>query len=112
MKTIIKTCLLALIITCVMSSRLRSKDLPITPKAVDLLDHYGTEPAKNVYGPKNAVIGHLAREGLKGEATPITPITNFNKEINPSEVVSGQLENTSFDASKIIKPEIAVNIII
>lgn len=80
---------------------------PLTPKAADLSDHFGTEPAHGVYGPKSHVEQRLMREGITGKDTPITPITNFNKEINPSQVVSGELDNTSYDASKIIKPVIA-----
>ena len=106
MKTIIKTCLLILVLSGVMSMRIR-KDLPMTPKAVDLMDHYGTEPAKNLYGPKLMFVGNLAREGFTGEGTPISPINNFSKEINPIQVVAGELDNTSYDASKIIKAEIA-----
>jgi hypothetical protein len=108
MKTIIKTCLLLIAISSTLNIRLRIKDLPMTPKAQDLIDHFGTEPAKSFYGPKPAVIGKIAREGITGEGTPINPISNFNQEIKPTQVVAGELDNTSFDASKIIKPEIAV----
>jgi hypothetical protein len=37
----------------------------------------------------------------------ITPIENFEKEINPKSVVAGDLTNTSIDASKIIKAPLA-----
>jgi len=80
---------------------------PATPKAADLSDHFGTEPAYGIYGPKAHVEQRIMREGITGRDTPITPMTNFNKEINPSQVVSGELDNTSYDASKIIKPIIA-----
>lgn len=105
MKAIIKNLAILLIVTCslVMSVRI----LPVTPKAADLSDHFGSEPVKNVYGPHKVGVARLVREGITGEATPITPISNFSKEINPDQVVSGDLLNTSFDASKIIKPEIA-----
>lgn len=82
---------------------------PLTPKASDLSDHFGTEPAAGIYGPKGYVDQRLAREGITGKDTPITPITNFNQEINPSQVVSGDLVNTSYDASRIIKPIMAGN---
>jgi hypothetical protein len=78
-----------------------------TPKAADLEDHFGTEPAAGFYGPKPNIVQALAREGVTGEGTPITPITNFNKEINPSQVVAGELDNTAYDASKIIKAPLA-----
>ncbi len=81
--------------------------LPFTPKAGDLTDHFGTEPAHDVYGPKLIQNNKLVREGISGKDTIITPITNFNQEINPIEVVSGDLLNTSFDASKIIRPIMA-----
>jgi hypothetical protein len=103
---------LLIILSCslVSGSNLRVP-FPLTPKAADLTDHFGTEPVQNVYGPKDYRVVHLAREGVTGEGTPITAITNFGKEINPVQVVSGDLENTSYDASKIIKPEIAGKII-
>ncbi len=78
-----------------------------TPKATDLQDHFGTEPVINLYGPKTDIIRPLAREGVTSEATPITPIRNFNQEIIPSQVVAGDLLNTSYDASKIIKAPLA-----
>lgn len=80
---------------------------PLTPKASDLSDHFGTEPAAGIYGPKSHFDQRLAREGITGKDTPITPINNFTKEINPIQVVSGDLVNTSYDASKIIKPLMA-----
>src|SRR5687767_12497797 len=85
----------------------KEKALPVTPKALDLLDHYGTEPVQNIYGPQHVMM-RLAREGVpEGAGVPITPISNFGQEINPAEVVSGDLNNISFDASKIIKAPIA-----
>jgi hypothetical protein len=81
--------------------------LPTTPKASDLSDHFGTEPGNNVFGPKTAQVQRLMREGITSEATPVTPIGNFGKEINPTQVVAGELDNTAFDASKIVKPEYA-----
>jgi len=74
---------------------------------MDLTDHFGTEPVLNLYGPKTNIVGHVIREGVLGADTPITPIDNFTKEIVPDQVVAGELDNTSYDASKIIKPEIA-----
>ncbi len=107
MKVLIKGIALAAIFLLNGANMSRLRGLPATPKAGDLSDHFGTEPVLNIYGPKAVGINRLAREGITGEDTPITPITNFNKEINPSAVVSGDLDNTSYDASKIIKPEIA-----
>merc|ERR1711957_622232 len=102
------TTLLAIVLASfAMSARLRGKPGP-TPKAADLGDHFGTEPVKNLYGPKAPIaIVNLMREGITGRDTPITPITNFYKEVNPLQVVNGGLDNTSYDASKIIKPMIA-----
>jgi len=107
MKTIniIKQLTILLIVTCSLTISMRV--FPITPKAGDLTDHFGTEPSRNIYGPKNVHVANVAREGVTGNDTPITPIRNFGAEINPLQVVSGDLDNTSFDASKIIKPEIA-----
>ena len=49
----------------------------------------------------------LMREGVTGKDTPISPINNFYQEIIPTTVSSGNLDNTSYDASKIIRPVIA-----
>ena len=110
MKTIIIIGLISLIFTTVaFSAKLRgpTDKPPLTPKASDLDNHFGTEPANGIYGPKPHVEQRLMREGITGKDTAITPIKNFNEEINPSQVVSGELVNTSYDASKIIKPLIA-----
>ena len=80
-----------------------------TPKAKDLTDHFGTEPTLNLYGPHQTVYDTLPREGITGESTPIYPIKNFNKEITASNVVSGDLLNTAYDASKIITAPLAGN---
>jgi len=107
MKIVIKTLLAIVLASFAMSGRLRGKPAP-TPKAADLGDHFGTEPVKNLYGPKPVVIApSLMREGITGRDTPITPINNFYKEVTPTAVASGELDNTSYDASKIIKPAIA-----
>ena len=91
-----------IILTC--QVRLRVDE---TPKAADLDNHFGTDPAHNLYGPKIEQPINLVREGVTGPEVSITPITNFSKEINPAEVVSGDLTNTAYDASKIRKAEIA-----
>ena len=104
---IIKTLLAIVLASVATSTRLRGKPGP-TPKAADLGDHFGTEPVKNLYGPKAPIaIVNLMREGVTGKDTPITPINNFYKEVNPVAVTSGGLDNTSYDASKIIRPMIA-----
>ena len=111
MKIVTKLTLLAIVMaSMVMSGRLRGKPGP-TPKAADLGDHFGTEPVKNLYGPKPvAAPVNLMREGVTGKDTPITPINNFYKEVTPTSVTSGGLDNTSYDASKIIRPIIAGNL--
>jgi hypothetical protein len=81
--------------------------LPVTPKAGDLNDHYGTDPTMNIYGPKGHVHAHLEREGVELPGQPITPIENFNQEIHADEVVAGDLRNTSYDARRIISPQLA-----
>lgn len=83
------------------------KELPITPKAGDLSDHFGTEPVQNIYGPHHNGHVRLMREGVTGEGTPVKPILNYHKEIIDSQVVAGDLDNTSYDAGLIIRPEYA-----
>ena len=80
--------------------------LPTTPKASGLENHFGTETTLGIYGPKANVGAHLMRRGAAGGA-PITEIKNFNQQINSSQVKSGDLTNTSYDAGKIITPHIA-----
>ncbi len=107
---IIKSLALLILLSATLSKQIRG--FPPTPKAADLQDHFGTEPVSNIYGPKGAFVGHLAREGVTGQGTPISPMTNFDTEINPAQVVAGELDNTSYDASKIIKaPYAGKNII-
>ena len=100
MKSYQTTLLFCLLINMVLSG------LPTTPKASGLENHFGTEPTLGVYGPKVPVGFNLMRRGAAGGA-PITPITNFHREIFPPHVKAGDLTNTSYDAGKIIKPEIA-----
>ena len=103
-----RTILIIIVITKLYSAIKIEREFPFkTPKALDLSDHFGTEPVQNIYGPKPDTIQRLAREGVTSEATPITPINNFHQEISPPDVVSGDLLNTAYDASKIIKAPIA-----
>lgn len=104
MKPIKLIACIALVTVCL---SLRIREFPPTPKASDLTDHFGTEPSKNIYGPIPVVTHRLAREGKTSEATPVSPISNFSSEIDVNRVVAGDLLNTAFDATKIIKPEIA-----
>ena len=79
------------------------------PRANDLSDHFGTNPSANSYGPPPPVLGvngDLMRQGMLS-GIPISPIKNFEQEINPSAVVAGDLLNTAPDASKIITPVLA-----
>ncbi len=82
--------------------------LPGPPRGNDLNDHFGSNPSANKYGPISPVLkpGQLMRVGLHS-GIPITPMTNFNQEINPKDVVAGDLLNTAPDALKIIKPHMA-----
>jgi hypothetical protein len=117
MKTHYKTIVLCVLISCISiinslhlsQNNPYQKFLPTTPKANDLSDHYGTEPNDNAYGPQSKpAVEFIPREGIKqGAGTPVSVITNFNQEINPLNVVSGNLGNTSYDAGKIIKPKLA-----
>jgi hypothetical protein len=106
MKIVIKTLISIVLVSFAMSGRLRGKP-GLTPKASDLGDHFGTEPARGIYGPKPVIVSSLMREGVTGKDTPITPIHNFHQEINPTAVSSGDLNNTAYDSSKIIRPIIA-----
>ena len=88
------------------SNTLHQSLLPITPKGLDLENHYGTEPVADIFGPRTLIGQQLARRGVI-IGTAITPITNFEKEINPINVVSGDLDNTAYDARKIVNALIA-----
>lgn len=77
-----------------------------TPKANDLSNHFGSEPVQNKYGPKVSSGVNLRREGA-APGQPVTPIMNYESEINNKEVVAGDLTNTSPDASKIVKVTLA-----
>lgn len=114
MKIIIKTLLSIVLASFALSARLRQNNVKPgpTPKASDLGDHFGTEPARNIYGPKLTIVPSLMREGITGKDTPITPITNFHEEINPLQVASGDLTNTAYNANKIIRPKVAGNFIL
>lgn len=117
MKTHFNQIVLCVLISCIVninSLHLRQnnpyqKVLPTTPKALDLEDHFGTEPHDNFYGPQaKPAVEFIPREGIKeGAGTPITLISNFNQEINPLDIASGNLSNTSYDSGKIIKPKLA-----
>ena len=88
------------------SINLTNKLLPITPKAFNLKNHYGTEPIQNQFGPNPSGDYTLQREGtLVGEA--VKPIKNFTTEINPKAVSSGIFSNTAKEASRIVSVEIA-----
>lgn len=79
-----------------------------TPKAVDLEDHFGTIPAQNIYGPHPNRILDIPREFDTVDGNRIiTPISNLN-ELDIETVLHGDLNNTAYDASRIIKPEYAV----
>lgn len=91
------------LISCQIIGTLSTK---LTPKGTDLANHYGTEPVADQFGPKANVGVNLRREGVSA-GVAITPILNYDKEINNSQVKSGDLDNTSFDASKIITPSLA-----
>lgn len=96
---------LALLLIVVLSiSAVTSKKS--TPKADDLSNHYGTNVNSDKFGPHHQQFVNLRREGV-APGVPVNPITNFHEEINPKAVTSGILDNTSFDANKIITPEIA-----
>lgn len=77
-----------------------------TPQGADLSNHYGSSLAQNKYGPQAPQGINLRREGV-GPGVPVSPINNYSKEINPTQVASGNLENTAFDASKIVNAQLA-----
>ena len=101
-----KSLVLLLLIT-VSISKLNSGLHKGTPQAADLSDHFGTDTTRGIYGPKPNPGGiSLMRRGVVGGGA-INPINNFNAQIKASQVTSGNLLNTSYDASRIIDPEIA-----
>jgi hypothetical protein len=100
---------LILIFSCTeltLSQGTTPRGFPYTPKALDLEDHFGTEPVQNRYGPAAHILvpSDIAREYDSVDGVKLTtPITNLNV-INPNEVVHGDLTNTAYDATKIINP--------
>ena len=85
------------------------RGFPATPKALDLDNHFGSEPVQNKYGPQAHVNQpiDIAREydtvdGIRST----TPIRNLHT-LNPKEIIHGNLDNTAYDASLIITPEYA-----
>ena len=106
MKYTTKSLALLLIIVLTISATIGKKTKKSTPKADDLSNHFGTNVNSEMFGPHPQQFVNLRREGV-APGVPVTPITNFHEEINPKAVTSGNFDNTSFDANKIIKPEIA-----
>lgn len=84
------------------SFQIQISNLPITPKASDLNNHYGTNPSANIYGPHH-YFNDIPREGVNLHSK-ISSIQNLEDEIIPQQVTSGNLMNTAVDASKIIEP--------
>lgn len=95
---------LLFIIPLINSLSLKTNVLPITPKANDLDNHYGTDKKDDIFGVHHT--SDIAREGITGLSVGIKPITNL-AEIKENEVASGDLSNTAYDATKIITPETA-----
>lgn len=104
------TLLLCFIFSYIHSQGINPIGIPRTPKAMDLENHFGTEPVDGLYGPAAhgvVIKGDIAREydtvdGVKAT----TPISNLDV-IKPENVSNGQLNNTAYDASRIISPELA-----
>lgn len=109
MKIVLSIISVLLVLTAINCQGKDGRGFPRTPKALDLDDHFGTEAVQNLYGPQaRAIVPDIAREFDSVDGPKFTtPIKNFSKEINPSEVNNGDLLNTAYDASKIIKPEYA-----
>ena len=63
----------------------------IASKENNLASHQGTSPKQNKYGPPATTRADIVRLG-EGE---IKPIEHFDLEINPKEVNSGDLGNTT-----------------
>lgn len=93
------------------SQGINNLGIPRTPKAYDLENHFGHEPVGSLYGPNadpNAIKADLAREYPTIEKYKHTTTISNLHELNPNQVTSGELNNTAYDASKIISPDIAV----
>lgn len=109
MKTLVLFLILnnALSLMFCMKVKSSTTGLPNTPKGDDLDNHYGTLPAGDKYGPKANLKGlNLKRAGHK-DGEPISPIENFNDVIVPKFIKSGDLSNTSADATQIIDAPLA-----
>ena len=96
-----------LILNLVLVLALTHTQLPEPPKAANLRNHFGTKPSHKMFGPAAFTKGmNIVRRGrLQGE--DVLPIENIDEEILPEELTSGTLDNTSRDATKIIRPEVA-----
>jgi hypothetical protein len=96
-----------LILNLVLVLAIAHTQLPEPPKAANLRNHFGTKPSHKMFGPAAFTKGmNIVRRGrLQGE--DILPIENIDEEILPEELTSGTLDNTSRDATKIIRPEVA-----
>ena len=108
MKIIKSLVILAIVSITIQKQGPTPKGFLFTPKAIDLEDHFGTIPADNLYGPHQNKILDIPREfdSVDGNRL-ITPISNLN-ELNVGTILHGDLNNTAYDASRIITPEYAV----
>jgi len=93
-----------LILNLVLVLALTNSDLPSPPKGENLMNHFGTKPSQKMFGPAAFTKGmNIVRRGrIAGE--DILPIENIDEEILPEELTSGSLDNTSRDATKIVRP--------
>jgi hypothetical protein len=107
MKIIILSTICLLLLTNINCQGKDPRGFIRTPKAYDLDDHFGTEPASDFYGPgahADTKEPSIAREydSVDGPKYSL-PIKNFSQEIKQEDVVHGDLTNTAYDATKIIK---------
>jgi len=102
MKTVVL--FLSLILSIALISAMK---LPVTPKGNDLSNHYGTAPASESYGPKSDSQGLNVKRRGEAPGVGISPISNFNQEIDPTQVISGNLDNIAVDATTILNPTLA-----
>jgi hypothetical protein len=92
----------------------------LTPRGVDLKNHYGAPGIGSPYGPQTDPYANIVEKNPESftpmrfdgkkkieEATQFRPYPGYENLLNPHQLKSGDMTNIAPSATKIIKPEIA-----